>query len=107
MLKDAPRAAETQLWRALRNKSLGVKFRRQEVIGPYIVHLVCYEKRLVIELEDANLQEDQEKPTRDAWLNAQGFNVIRFKDHDVLGNVDAAYQEIRLRLKDARPLPKL
>ncbi|KKR07278.1 MAG: hypothetical protein UT33_C0004G0005 [Candidatus Peregrinibacteria bacterium GW2011_GWC2_39_14] len=48
-LRSDPTEVERHLWHVLRAKSLGVKFRRQAVIGRYIVDFVCFEKKLVIE----------------------------------------------------------
>ena len=51
--------AKRVLWGRLRNKGLGVKFRRQEPIGDYMVDFVCYERGIVIEL--------------DGWATCWGF----------------------------------
>ena len=50
-LRNNATEAEKYLWYMLRLKNLGVKFRRQTVIGPYIVDFVCFEKLLVIEVD--------------------------------------------------------
>ena len=50
-LRNDPTEAEKYLWSILRAESMGVKFRRQAVIGKYIVDFVCYEKKLVIEVD--------------------------------------------------------
>jgi very-short-patch-repair endonuclease len=44
---------ENLIWRHLRGKQIeGLKFRRQQPIGPYIVDFVCLEKQLIIEIDD-------------------------------------------------------
>jgi very-short-patch-repair endonuclease len=81
--------AERTLWRYLRARQLGgLKFRRQEPIGQYVVDFVCYEKRLVIEVDGGHhaLRRDEER-ARDQWLEGQGFCVLRLLDNDVLTNL--------------------
>ncbi len=90
---------EKHLWHVLRGKSLGVKFRRQAVIGRYIVDFVCFEKKLVIEVDGGEHSANQGDIIRDKWLNAQGFEVLRFWNHDVLGNLEGVFQRIEERLK--------
>ena len=88
--------AEKRLWRHIRNRQLlGCKFRRQAPIGKYIVDFVCFEKRVIIELDGgqhALRQEDDHHRT--AWLESQGFTVIRFWNHDVLREVEAVKEVI-------------
>ena len=78
--------AENRLWMSLQRKQLGgLKFRRQEPIGNYIVDFVCYEKRLVIELDGGQHLEQKEKDQiRDQWLKGEGFTVLRFWNNQVL-----------------------
>jgi len=81
---------ENILWRSLRAKRLqGLKFRRQEPIGKYIVDFVCHEKKIIIELDGGQHSEesgnDQE---RDEWLRSQGFRVLRFWNNDVLSQTE-------------------
>ncbi len=80
--------AERHLWRHLRSRGLGgLKFRRQEPIGGYIVDFVCYEKRIVVELDGSqHATRREEDGARDQWLNEQGFMVLRFLDNEVLTN---------------------
>ena len=62
--------AERLLWRHLRAKRIcGLKFRRQQCIGDYIVDFVCFEKRIVIELDGGQHADNREKDkVRDSWL---------------------------------------
>jgi BirA family biotin operon repressor/biotin-[acetyl-CoA-carboxylase] ligase len=53
--------AETILWRALRDRGVGAKFRRQVPIGPYIADFVCIEHRLVVELDSATYDRASRK----------------------------------------------
>ena len=71
----------------------GLKFRRQEPIGSYIVDFVCYEKRLIVEVDGGqhSLETDAD---RDAWLTSQGFTILRFWNHNVLQNIEGVLEVI-------------
>ena len=86
--------AEKYLWYKLRCNNLGAKFRRQGVIGCYIVDFVCYEKKLIIEVDGGQHMLNSKDNKRDQWLNEQGFKVVRFWNNDVLGNRDGVLQRI-------------
>jgi very-short-patch-repair endonuclease len=104
-LRHDPTEAEKYLWHILRSKQMGVKFRRQVVIGPYIVDFACFEKRLVIEVDGGQHCGSRKDAVRDTWLKKQGFDIIRFWNNDVLGNLDGVYEKIQQFL--AAPLPYL
>ena len=77
---------EKLLWRYLRAKQIsGLKFRRQEPIGKYIVDFVCFENRVLIECDGGQhmLQKDKDDQ-RDRWFIKQGFRVLRFWDNEIL-----------------------
>jgi len=87
---------EKRLWLYLRNRGLsGAKFRRQAPIGRFIVDFVCFEKHIVIELDGgqhaANATTDAR---RTAWLESQGFRVLRFWNNDVIENIEGVYLRI-------------
>ena len=86
--------AERHLWRHLRSRGLGgLKFRRQEPIGRYIVDFVCYENRIVVELDGSqHAMRREEDQARDQWLSEQGFKVLRFLDNEVLTNIDGVLE---------------
>jgi very-short-patch-repair endonuclease len=88
--------AERLLWSRLRAKQVrGCKFRRQEQIGRFIVDFVCYDRQLVIEADGGQHAQEQEKDEeRTAWLNSQGFTVLRFWNHEVLTNPDEVIETI-------------
>lgn len=94
--------AELRLWRFLRDRNLcGVKFRRQYVIGRYIVDFACIERLLVIELdggqhaEQSTLHYDE---VRTAYLHRCGWRVIRFWNNQVFCELDAVVEEIYRQL---------
>ncbi|OGS01907.1 MAG: hypothetical protein A3G41_00220 [Elusimicrobia bacterium RIFCSPLOWO2_12_FULL_59_9] len=89
-LRRSPTDAERVLWRRLRLRQAGTKFRRQAVIGRYIVDFVCFEKKLIIELDGGqHLKKRSYDSNRTAWLQGQGFKLIRFWNHEVLQNITA------------------
>ena len=99
--------AERALWRRLRNRQLaGWKFRRQVSMGKYIVDFVCYERKLAIEVDGGHHQERVPFDTaRTAWLESQGFRVLRFWNHEVLNNVEAVQEVLLVALN--RDFPSL
>lgn len=97
-LRNNATEAEKHLWYMLRLKNLGVKFRRQTVIGHYIIDFVCFEKLLVIEIDGGQHANSEDDKIRDRWLKAEGFEVLRFWNHDVLGNRNGVLERIRERL---------
>ena len=101
-LRKNPTEAEKLMWNHLRFWQVdGYKFRRQQPLGKYIVDFVCLEKKLIIELDGGQHAEQVEyDSTRDGWLGAQGFRIIRFWNNDVLKNSDGVKQEILTALQD-------
>jgi len=82
----------------------GVKFRRQQPIGKYIVDYVSFEKRIVIELDGGQHSAEQERDReRDNWLSKQGFKVLRFWDNEVLQNLEGVLEVIRDRCLSTLP----
>ena len=99
--------AEQRLWRMLKGHQVaGVKFRRQQPIGSFIVDFVCFERRLVIEVDGGQHAEHvpyDEKRT--SWLESQGYCVLRFWDNEVLANTDAVAQTIFGVVEQRSPPP--
>jgi len=91
----------------LKGKNLeGIKFRRQEPIGDYIVDFVAFEKRLVIEVDGGqHAEEEKDKDIRrDEWLSSQGFKVLRFWNNEVLQNLEGVLETIRVNCLSHPPL---
>ncbi|MBN2494101.1 MAG: endonuclease domain-containing protein [Deltaproteobacteria bacterium] len=88
--------AERALWARLRRRQvLGRKFRRQQPLGEYIVDFVCLEPKLVIEVDGGqHAQMEDYDAQHTAWLEGQGFQVLRFWNHEVLAELDAVLQAI-------------
>jgi very-short-patch-repair endonuclease len=88
--------AERRLWYLLRRKQLaGFRFRRQAPIGRYIADFACFAERLIIEVDGGQHADAQAyDEARTAWLDSEGFRVLRFWNNDVLGNQEAVLQTI-------------
>ncbi|WOD06231.1 endonuclease domain-containing protein [Marinomonas sp. GJ51-6] len=82
---------ERRLWSKIRNRQLGVKFRRQFGIGQYVVDFYCPEKRLVVEVDGDSHFNDSSATydlARDAYFNSLNIQVLRFTNLDVMQNLD-------------------
>jgi very-short-patch-repair endonuclease len=88
--------AELKLWNALRaNRLMGLKFRRQLPIGPYIVDFACPSKRLIVEADGSQHADNMAYDAkRTAFLEHSGWKVLRFWNDDVLKDVDSICQHI-------------
>ena len=88
--------AEFKLWGYIRNRQImDLKFRRQEPIGCYIGDFVCYEKKLVIELDGSqHLDKEKGDNKRTEELNKIGFEVLRFTNDEVMNEINAVIEEI-------------
>ncbi|MBK7959131.1 MAG: endonuclease domain-containing protein [Bacteroidetes bacterium] len=96
--KNNPTEAEKALWQLLKGKKLaGYKFRRQHIIGAYIVDFICLDYRIIIEL-DGGIHRVPENAEQDAirtqWLEKMGFKVIRFENEQILLDTDSALLSI-------------
>lgn len=98
--------AEQLLWRHLRAKRMmGWKFRRQAIIGPYIVDFACFEAGLIIEADGGQHAEQAAYDAkRTAMLEGEGYRVLRFWNHEILTELEAVLERIRLEL-EGRPSP--
>ena len=98
--------AEQRLWYRLRSRSLyGMKFVRQEPIGPYIVDFVCRKHRLVIEVDGGQHCENVRDVIRDRWLLGHNYRVLRFWNNDVIRNIDGVLETIASALPNDGPAP--
>jgi very-short-patch-repair endonuclease len=95
-LRKSQTPQEQKLWASLRSRRFAnFKFRRQVLLERYIVDFVCFEQKLVIELDGVqHLERKAYDKSRDDWLIGQGYRVLRFWNHqvdreyvDVLGSI--------------------
>jgi very-short-patch-repair endonuclease len=106
--------AEAFLWRQLRDRAFkGLKFRRQLALGKYIVDFVCLEKRLIIELDGGQHNEEAQRQydrVRDQWLRSQGFRILRYWNNELFGEWEAIAEAVWKALQEdpspPAPLPQ-
>ncbi len=100
MRSDATKA-ENMLWQALRRSQLeGFKFKRQVPVDGYILDFVCFEARLVVEIDGAQHAESATDQKRDAYFSSQGFRILRVWNHEVATNLDGICLTILAELKN-------
>ncbi len=100
-LRNNSTKQEIILWQHLKQKQLGVKFRRQQPIGKYIVDFVCFEKNLIIELDGGQHNQNtciQNDIKRTIFLEKSGFSVLRFWNSEITENLDGVIQKIKTYL---------
>src|SRR5438445_8343002 len=98
--------AERRIWRHLRaHRFQGASFRRQLPIGPYVVDFVCLDARLIVEIDGGQhaVEEAERDKKRDAWLRTQGFEILRFWNNDVIGNLRGVLELIAEALRQPPP----
>ena len=98
---------ERELWTALRaHRFKGTKFNRQVVVGPFILDFAARSLKLAIEVDgDTHAGNEARDERRTAWLEDQGYHVIRFSNADVMHNLEGVLLVIEDALR-ACPSPK-
>lgn len=107
-LRKKQTEAEKKIWQHFRNREVsGYKFRRQHVIGSYIVvDFVCLSRKLIVEIDGSqHVETAKYDAKRTEFLESKGFAVIRFWNNDVLINTDAVMQKIYAALTQS-PSPQ-
>ena len=113
-MRKNPTQAEAIMWELLRNNKLGIKFRRQHIIGDYIVDFVDLNSGLIIEIDGGyhNTAEQREyDELRSEYLKNKGYTVLRFPNEQVIGDSEAVLERIRQAAttnkieEDKNPLP--
>ena len=90
---------ESSLWEEVRNKKLGVKFRRQHQLGAYVVDFYCHELRLVIELDGeyhTSIHQQGVDQEKDLELLGSGCTVLRINDKEVLETLPGVIELLKL-----------
>jgi very-short-patch-repair endonuclease len=101
-MRAYPTDAERLLWKVISEDKLGVRFRRQHIIGDYIVDFACLRNGLIIEIDGgyhANPEQQIEDEQRTVFLQSRGFQVIRFTNEEVLNNLDYDINSIKQNLQ--------
>lgn len=100
-MKGNQTEAEFAAWSVLRHENLGCKFRRQHIIGEYIVDFVCLEKQLVIEIDGEYHNTYEQKindKERTEWLTQKGFKVLRVTNDEVIASPGAFAAKVKQEL---------
>lgn len=98
--------AESALWSMIRGNALGQKFRRQYIIGDFIVDFICLDKKLIIEVDGGYHSEPrqiEDDALRQQWLEERGFKVIRFTNEEVEFDSETVCKQIKRHLKENVP----
>jgi very-short-patch-repair endonuclease len=106
-LRQRMTPAEERLWAVLRNRAtLGCRVRRQFAIGTSVIDFFIPSAGLAIEL-DGSIHDDPAVTAHDreraAWLEAQGIRVMRFRNDEVLTNLEGVVERIRAALSNPHP----
>ena len=99
-LRERSTDAERLFWSRVRAHRLhGYKFKRQQPVGKYIVDFVCFEARLIVELDGGQHAGQRTDAVRDAWLSDEGYRVLRFWNNDVLTNIEGVIETMAKHLQ--------
>jgi very-short-patch-repair endonuclease len=99
--------AEAALWQRLRNREFcGHKFRRQVPIGPYVVDFLCKSARLIVEVDGGqHAKQVHDDTARDTYLRSHGYQIVRFWNNEVLGNLNGVLESLTLTLSQRARVP--
>jgi very-short-patch-repair endonuclease len=104
-LRRKQTAEELKLWKLVRDNRLGVKFRRQVSIGPYIADFYCREKQLVIELDGLHHIENKDYDSgREKYFISLGIKTIRFWNYEINNDIQLVKNKIIQTIKNVIPL---
>jgi very-short-patch-repair endonuclease len=96
-----PTSAERAMWRLLRDRRLALfKFRRQVPFQSFILDFVCFEKRIIIEIDGSQHASSERDTAREAVLIAEGFRIARYWNNDVLQRPSAVLEDILAKLAE-------
>ena len=100
----------TRLWLQLRaSRFMGIKFRREKMIGLYIADFAANDPELMIEIDgDTHDQDDQNDRVRTGILNQHGYRVVRYSNVDVMQNLEGVLMDLAAVIAEMQPpLPTL
>jgi len=91
------------MWQLLRHRRLaGFKFRRQAPFQTYVLDFVCFERKIVVEVDGSQHFESKRDQERDLALSKEGFCVLRYWNNDVLRQPDSVLEDIFAHLTNGR-----
>lgn len=105
-MRRSPTNAEKTLWHRINREQTGHKFRRQHPVPPYVADFACVEAGLIVEVDGGQHDEDRARDARrTAFLESQGFRVLRFWNNEVMENVEGVLSIISGALENALDSP--
>jgi very-short-patch-repair endonuclease len=100
-MRREPTDAEAKMWRLLRDRRLAqLKFRRQVPFQDFILDFVCFEKRLVVEIDGSQHADSGRDTVREAVLLAERFRIARYWNNDVLQRPTSVLEDILAKLSE-------
>ena len=102
--KRFPTEAEKCFWEVLRSKKMGFRFRRQHIIGDFIVDFICIPLNLIIEVDGkyhSTPKQLEADYLRDSLLNQAGYTILRFTNEEVIGNIDHVIHRITMAMSES------
>jgi very-short-patch-repair endonuclease len=107
-MRKEPTDGEKAFWEMAKSGAFDSKFRRQHIIGDYIVDFVCLEKHLVVEIDGGYHQEEPQQiddNLRSTELKNHGFAILRLCNEEVIGNPQEVIRKVKLALWLAEKVP--
>jgi len=105
-LRNNPTDAERRMWRLLRRGFPDAHFRRQVPIRDFVADFASHRLKLVIEVDGGQHTAGKERARTEA-IEAEGFRLVRFWNHDVLGNTDGVATMLAIFCGESTPTPTL
>jgi len=100
-MRREPTDAETAIWRLLRDRRLArFKFRRQVPFQSFVLDFVCFEKRFIVEIDGGQHADSERDAAREAVLIAEGFQIARYWNNDVLLKPSGVLEDILAKLAE-------
>jgi very-short-patch-repair endonuclease len=96
---------ERRLWNGLRGAGLGVRFRRQHPVPPYVLDFACVALRLAVEVDGGTHGTPDgaaADAVRDGVLAGLGWRVVRFSAGEVMGNLQGVLGEVLRVVEEIR-----
>ena len=104
-MRSNPTPAEARLWYNLRAKRFEqCKFKHQTVLAPYIADFTSRSTMLIVEADgDTHGMSQDYDARRTAFLEAQGWRVLRFTNAEIMGNIEGVLTVLAMALAASRP----
>jgi very-short-patch-repair endonuclease len=98
--------AEAAMWRLLRARAFSdFKFRRQAPVESFILDFVCFERRMIVEIDGSQHSDSLRDAVRDRTLREAGFETVRYWNNDVLTRPESVLEDLHRRLIGAQSDP--